>query len=174
MVRFSYRVGKSVSFNPYCHFLNVFWILGGILGCLFALHLTDGCRDLLMQSVLISADPIGLIAVVFLPLVLSGIAVYLSCRWLLIALSFFKAITFSFISVGLAVCLPASGWLVGFFLLFSDWCMLPILYWFWLRVLSDNSTSWTRDIILPAAAGVIIYALDLRVISAFFTEILFY
>ena len=174
MVRFSYRVGKSVFTDPYRHILNVFWILGVIIGCVSALYMTDSCKDLLVRSIVISAEPIGLLTVTFLPLVLSALAVYLSNRWLLIAVAFFKAIAFSYISMGLAVCLPASGWLIRLFLLFSDWCMLPILYWFWIRALSDNNTSWTKDIILTAAAGVVICVLDFSIISQFLNEILFY
>ena len=174
MVRFLYRPWKIASYNWYRYILHFFWILGGILGCLSALMMPERTAELMFHSVTASVNLSGLIASVFLPVLLSGISVYLCRRWILIAAAFFKAISFTYISVGLASSFPVSGWLIQFFMLFSDWCMMPILLWFWTRAGSCNNATANKDLMYLIISGILVFVFDYCIVLPFFTEILFY
>lgn len=113
------------------------WLIGLLSGIYFFYvcrpHLYLHLCNLAFQPVLI----IGLIFVVFLPLVCTYVALLTNNFVFLLVICFLKALAFSFTYAWITISFNSASWLVRFFFMFSDHCSLLILFSFWIRY-SDN------------------------------------
>ena len=139
--------------------LAIFWCFGILCG-LFCFWFS-GVRLLpLMRSSVYS--PVSIVAFLlsaFLPFLISAFLAFAYLPGLVYGVCFCKAFLHAFVSLGLLISFQASGWLMRFFLLFGD-LTLPVLYWFWLRLLSKQRFSnlccsaFCAGCILTASAAV--------------------
>lgn len=79
---------------------------------------------------------VSLTLVPLFPFLLSAVAVYFSCHWLLYLTALAKMFSFGFCACAVTGAFGGAGWLIRSLLLFTDFCTVPVLCWFQLRYLS--------------------------------------
>lgn len=152
--------------------LGICWVLGMLLG-VFSAHGAEGTLiPLIRQSVSSRSSALGALCAALLPFLLSALAVSFSEPWLLLLISSFKAFSFTFCACGVSLAFGQSSWLVRFLFLFSDLCLIPILYLYWLRHLRKDRI--TRYWELPCCLGwaTLICGIDYWFISPFLASIM--
>ena len=152
-----------------------------ILACVFAFGLltgasaSDGCRRMLeasREALVPSAGPSVFVPTV-LPVLVSGFAVYSGHPVLLIPAAFWKAFFFSCVGSAAVTAWGSAGWLVGGSMIFGSLCVLPVLWWYWLRHIGGEGFS-VRTFLPALGAAVLIGSMDFLVISPFLTNILIF
>lgn len=111
-----------------------------------------------------------LLAVLFLPFLFSAFAVYIHQSWLLMPICFLKAFIFAFVYVGISVSFADTGWLVRFFLMFSDIATLPLLWLFWLYLLSDKFRFRSGTVLYIILAVAAVGCFDYTVVSSYWAQ----
>lgn len=107
----------------------------------------------------ILAKPVSIVwlsLILLVPFLISRVAGSVSGA-LLFPVCFCKAFAFSFVHYGLMVSFGDCGWLLRWLFLFSDCMMLPVLYFYWLRLLADRKTEVWRFSLVAALAGWVDY-----------------
>lgn len=151
--------------------LAVCWILGMLGGCLCSQHCGDFCVRLLRQASVSAPAKVSSVSTALLPFLLSALAVSIGEPWLLPMIGTFKAFSFSFCAWGVCLAFGQSSWLVLFLFLFSDFCLIPVLYLYWLRHIQGVLASvWENGLIVLYA--LFISVLDSGVIAPFLVSIL--
>lgn len=152
--------------------LALCWATGMLTGMTTAASAGEFLAPLMRQSVCCSASIPGLLAAVLLPFLLSAFAVYLHEPWLLLIISAFKAFSFGFCAFGVSLAFGQSSWLVRFLFLFSDLCLVPVLYVYWLRHIHTDAVSHRWE--LPGCLGMalLIGWIDYSFIAPFLVSII--
>lgn len=166
----------SVRHDLWCkffkHLLVLSWCLGLLLGALAATAASNVLIPLMRRALHLPASLPGLLISIVLPFLLSAYAVSLSEPWLLLPISALKAFGFAFCSFGVTLTYGTAGWLVRLLFLFSDVCVIPILFFYWLRHIPDASRKSGRELagclLLASFVGVI----DLYLISPFLAKLI--
>ncbi len=150
-------------------FLALCWVMGLLFGALcgsVAAGMFPSGMDLTKFSLL---DPFSAFLVVAFPFVSSAVVVCLSHRMLLIV-AFAKAFCFSYVSAVLMLSFGSAGWLVCILLLLGDGMTLPLLWWYWYRILTERSAV---SICVAGTLAVAIWWLDYAVFSPFVANVIF-
>ncbi len=153
-------------------FLAFFWFSGLLLG---ALSFSDAgiCNTSWMLGASNgTVSIVSLLCVNILPFLFSAFAVYIFRPFLLWIICFWKGFQFSFVSLGVLCCYPDSGWLVRWFLMFSDIFSLPLLFWFWHKHISDSGSYTGAEVFLFMSIFVLIVSIDYCYISTFLSDLL--
>ncbi len=152
--------------------LAICWIFGMIHGAFFAHGAEEALVPLIRQSVSYRSSLLGALCAALLPFLLSALAVSFSEPWLLLVISAFKAFSFTFCASGVTLAFGQSSWLVRIFFLFSDLCLIPVLYIYWLRHLKrgKNSSLWELPCCLGWAA--LVCGIDFWFIAPFLSSII--
>ena len=108
-----------------------------------------------------------------LPLLFSGLAVYIKRPVLLIPVAFWKALFFSYVASGMIAAWGSAGWLMCILAMFGSFSGLSVLWWYWLRHIGGEGFSG-RMFFLALGAMILLSWLDLVLISPFLTNILIY
>jgi hypothetical protein len=123
--------------------------------------------SLMREAFIRPVSIVSLAITVFLPLLISAFAVFTSRLWVLYPLAFYKAFVFSFSAYGALIAFGSAGWLIRFLLLFSDFLLLPVLYFFWHRQISGSGKKFKSDFTVCSLIAAAVCGLDLTVISQF-------
>ncbi len=119
-----------------------------------------------MRSVLYSpVSIVGILCVTVLPFLFSAFAVFISKPWLLFLISFWKAMFFSFFSLGFLVSNGSAGWLIRWLLMFSDLICLPVLYFYWQRSLLQHEKASFAEGLVFFSLLLFIGSMDYRMIA---------
>ncbi len=122
-----------------CRFILAFcWLAGLICGIFIYLSSANSLTSMMRSVLYAPVSIVGLLCVTVLPFLLSAFAVFFFRPVWLLPICFAKAFLFAFISMGIVQDFGSAGWLIRCLLLFSDCIGVPILYWFWMRCLSDD------------------------------------
>lgn len=154
-------------------FLALSWFLGLLSGA--AIFFSAGIayfswmRGVLHGSVSI----VGLLCVTVLPFLLSAFAVFISEPWLLLPISFGKALLFSFISLCVLESFGSAGWLVRWLLMFSDLLFVPVLYWFWHRHISGEHCFSGSVSLLLLSLCILIGSIDFCYVSPYLANLIY-
>ena len=147
--------------------LALFWISGILSGvaafCFAGNPLLPMMRGILDGSVSI----VGLLCVTVFPFLVSAFAVYICAPWLLFAVSFLKGFLFGFLSAAILVAFGSAGWLIRWFLMFSELVSLPLLYWFWVRNISGERGFSGAEVLVILSLLILIGSVDYCCISPF-------
>ena len=144
--------------------LALVWILGLCFGQ--AVYLVSEPSSVsLMRSSICSAVSIVCLHHTVFPFLLSAIAYFLHTPRILLLLSFGKAFLFSYASLAVCNLFGTAGWMARWFLMFSDQCTLPVLYFFWHRCLSAKRGGSFPEALLLAAIAFLIASIDYSIIS---------
>lgn len=162
----------SWSWCKICRSLLAFvWCLGLVFGVLIA-DLTSDILVPLMHRTMVSPLSIsGLLIKCILPFLLSAFAVYYYPPIVLIICAS-KAFCFAFCQRGISLAFGERGWLIGFFFLFTDIILLPVLYLFWIRMIQGSQKLFSRDLGLCLIIASVVGIIDLYLISPFLGRII--
>ena len=149
-------------------FRNINWSREGLTCCMIA-GLLFGCSyagsvDASVYAGVLSTPGLtfsfaGFLTVLFLPFLFTAFAVFIKQQWLLYPICFVKFFAFGFCSFLILSVFSPAGWLVRFFLLFSDSLLLPVLVWIWFNAV-ENGKEKGEFLIYSAAAVLTIGSLD--------------
>ena len=132
------------------HFANLFrkyavsvlacsWIAGLFLGIFISGKVS---LDLDILAVAFqNRSSIILMTVMLLPVVASVFVQYAQQLWMLPLVAFLKSFSFAYVSRIIFIHFGSAGWLIQFLVMFSDCILLPVLWWFWCRLLQDKQRS---------------------------------
>ncbi len=141
--------------------LLVLWSLGFICGLYVALSESDLLLPLIQNATITRQSIFGVIAVIFIPIAVSGISIYCSAPVIIYIYSIFKGFCFSFCLCCVATVYGHASWLVRILLLFTDSCSIVFLLWLWYRCLCLESHIVRKDLrfctILLTAIGLVDY-----------------
>ena len=140
-------------------------------GLCFGIYLAAESEAILRQALLgiisVSLSLSGAIFAFILPFLLSVACIAFSLPAMVIPVCFVKAVVFGFCSCGTLLVFGSSGWLIRFFLLFTDSCTLLPMLWFWLRHIDGSKLSLKRDIVICFSLFVLLCAFDYFIISPY-------
>ena len=148
------------------------WFLGHVLGIVFSIAAGDSNVSLMRMALNSHVSISGLLTAILLPFLLSAFAVYLHESWLLIPIAFAKAFIFSYIGLGVMTVYGSAGWLVRLLLMFSDCCSLPVLFWYWIRLLSGQRKATIPATAVPVFLVILIGSFDYCIVSPFLTALI--
>ena len=118
----------------------------------------------------VSFDRVSIVSLCFsllLPFLFSAFAVFFFHPRVLFFACFFKGFSFGFCCAGLLHLFSPAGWLVCWLILFSDLAVLPILWWFWIRLTRNQLRKCLADASICAALVFLIASIDRCFISLF-------
>lgn len=146
-------------------FLALCYLLGLFCGAVFCI-LSGYSISSLMRSVPHGAVSIvDLLSVTALPFLLSAFAVFISEPRLIFFICFGKAFLFCVISLGISEAFGSAGWLVRWLSMFSDIMGMPVLYLYWLRILSSGRKPLFGETFVFASLIFLIGSIDFCLIT---------
>lgn len=151
--------------------LALFWVAGLLLGAILSLSADTLLLPTMHTALFGSMSISGLLTSLLLPLFFTAFAVYISQPMLLPLIAFLKAFFFSFTAVGFLMTFGASAWLIRNLLMFSETLTLPLLWWLWMYLLSENCVVWYSTIPVGLAI-VLIGCVDYTFIGPFLAALL--
>lgn len=152
--------------------LGLSWIVGMVIGVFFAHGAKETLMPLIQQSVVSHSTALGSLCAVLLPFLFSALAVSFSEPWLLLLISVYKAFSFTFCASGVGLAFGDSSWLVRILFLFSDLCLIPVLYIYWLRHLRKDSRSRPWELSCCLGWAVLVCGIDYWFIAPFLASIM--
>lgn len=118
------------------------WCTGLLLGSYFAACLGQTLAGLVQNAAKSVPSIIASMITGVLPFFISALAVAYH-RPMLLLISLTKGFSFGFCGYGIGLAFGQTSWLVRPLFLFSDHCIVPVLYLYWLRNISpDVKQSW--------------------------------
>lgn len=151
--------------------LGICWMLGMAAGCIYSQRFGDLSAGMIRQTALTLPTFVGSVSVALLPFLLSAFAVSICEPWLLLAISSFKAFSFSFCAWGVCLAFGKSSWLVLFLFLFSDFCLVPALYLYWLRHIHGKAAHIWENVLVVLYTS-LIAILDHQIVAPFLVSVL--
>lgn len=147
-------------------FLVCCWINGVVFGVFCYRASSPEVASLMHRTAVCSASIVGLLNAALIPFLLSALFVIFSMPLMIPGLCFVKAFLSSYVSMGILKSIPSGGWLLRYFLLFSDCVTLPLLLWYWLWSASaPKKRSWFFVTGIIFFALVLVTILDYRIIA---------
>ena len=145
---------------------------GFLIGSIFPMLTENNSLSMMRTAAQCRVSIVTLFSVLILPFLFSSFAVMIHQVWLLLPIGFMKAFLFGFASSSVLCLFGSPGWLICLFLLFSDYLSLPVLCWFWIRVLDPNFRSVTRSLVplVPLLFGIVF--IDVHYVSPFLVDLL--
>lgn len=151
---------------PFC------WILGLLLGVAYGCR-TDRSYILLMRIAAPSrVSFVGLLFVLYIPLLLAAFAVYYKQQQWLLPICFLKAFLFASCGSALFTVYHSATWLVRLLLQFSDFSFMPFLYWFCMKNMAGRNGNLLSDFLVCCIAGAIIGIFDFGIISPYLVKLI--
>ena len=152
--------------------LALSWLIGMLLGIPAALAASDFLVPMMRESIGCSVSIPGLLAATLLPFLFSAYAVSLSEPWLLLIISTLKAFSYSFCACGVSLAFGQSSWLVRFLFLFSDHCLIPLLYLYWLRHIRAKAKTSPLELSGCIGAALLVGSIDYYLIAPFLVSLI--
>ena len=138
---------------------------GGLLAGLYLYSHITYTSSLMCMLPTERVSIVGLLTVLFLPLLISSLAALFSIKSIILLVAFFKGLTFCCCSAHIIAAFGDAGWLLRWLLMFSDSLMLIPLVWFWNRNIFGSCKSFWFDITVCSIIGVAVGIVDLVFIS---------
>ena len=148
------------------------WGLGILLGYFVASSVSQTLVELVPQTTCQIMSMTGCLSVTVLPFFLTAFVVTFSEPCLLLFISTCKAFSFSFCAWGVCLAYGQCGWLVLFLFLFSDFLLIPLQYFYWLRHIRGDRApeSWELPILLGAA--ILVGYVDYHFVAPFLASLM--
>lgn len=148
-------------------FLAFFWILGWVFGIWTASESELDCRFWMYGIFDSSISILSLLFFSFLPFLISIFLVLQNTSYLLPLIAFGKAFILAIVSFFVLITYGSAGWLIGSLYLFSDLCLLPVLFFFWSRYVSGKRVPSSWEITGYCVWAIFVSSIDLCIISPF-------
>lgn len=147
------------------------WCAGLLLGMHFAAFSSPTLASLVRNAAGSIPSIIGSVVTGTLPFLISALAVKYH-RPMLLPICFTKGFSFSFCGYGIGLTFGQSSWLVRPLFLFSDCCIVPVLYLYWLRnIHPDAKRSW-KEFWLCIVYAVCVGCVDRWFVSPFLATLI--
>ena len=174
----SYSLIRHFCLNDLCRNMqwipSLLWMCGLLSGTLLFCY-ADNSLVSTMRAVAESGMSIsGLLCVLFFPLLITAFAAYFSQPFLLFPVIFLKALFFSFVGTGFLTSFQSCGWLVCFFLMFSDFLGMPLLWIVWIRCFHESRRKILRSCYFTAVAFLLIGCFDYAFVAPFLARLIFF
>lgn len=153
-------------------FLALSWCLGLISGIVLFLFAGTQILPWMRSTAYGAVSIVGLLCVTLLPFLFSAFAVFISEPWLLLPISYGKAVLFSLISLGILQSFGSAGWLVRLLLMFSDSVSVPLLYCFWHRHISGRRKLAFSEAWNAVSLCILIGSIDYCLVSPFLAQMI--
>lgn len=122
-----------ISKNRKLPYVLLVWIAGLIIGCCIFYACNQDFLSLMGSAVYQPVSIVGILASMFFPFFFVYLSIIANNSVYALIVVFLKAVAFAFTGAMIADRYLSAGWLLRFLFLFSDYCFLPVLIWFWLR-----------------------------------------
>ena len=169
-------INTTAFHNLWCklrkYLLAFSWCLGLLMGIATAHTASDKLVPLMYIATRSDVSVTGLFVSCVFPILLSACEVYFSEPWLLLPISTLKAFGFGFCSFGVSLAFGSASWLVRLLFLFSDICVIPLLFLYWIRHIGDVSGKTGRELAGCIAVATAVAATDFYVISPFLVKLI--
>lgn len=153
-------------------FLALFYFLGLLSGAVFCISSGHIISSLMRSVPGGTVSIVGLLCVTALPFLLSAFAVFVSEPRLVFLICFGKSFLFCVISLGLVAAYGSAGWLIRWLLMFSDSLGMPVLYLYWLRILSSWDKPPLCETFVFGSLFLLIGSIDYCLISPFWSGLI--
>lgn len=158
---------KSKECNSVLLHLALCAVFGAIFGALFTAT-ADPYYLLMMRSAASSpVSIVGLMVVALMPFLICLLAVSLTKPLLIYPICFCRIFLYSAGAQAIHLSFGSAGWLMGFLVQFSDFCLIPVLFFFAFRILAGKRRSFPRDAWICLGISVLIIVFDRCIISPF-------
>ena len=94
--------------------------------------------SLMRVSCIQNVSIVSQVSVLLLPFLFSVFFSSTRAAWMVLPVSFLKGLCFGFSQATICSSFAGAGWLIYFFLMFSNIISLPVLIFFWIRILNRN------------------------------------
>lgn len=170
MTNITVRQPLRCKVRKYLLFLS--WCIGLLLGVSAAANAGSNLPTMIRSATLCPVSIPGLLASTVFPFLCSAYAVSFSEPWLLLPISTLKAFSFSFCAFGVNLAFGSAGWLVRLLFLFSDACVIPLLFFYWLRHFDNTPAHPDKELLGCIIAAIAIGAADYCLVSPFLVELI--
>lgn len=150
--------------------LHVVWILGLLCGGLFAVCADHSVFSWMRMPPGGHLSIVGLLLVPFFPFLITALAVYLSCPWLIYLTCAYKGFCYGACVGVIRMAFGSAAGLIHVLLLFTDCLTMPVLYWLWIQSLQGSFR--LRKASSCAVLFAIIAAVDWKWVAPFLNQIL--
>lgn len=151
--------------------LGLLWTVGLLAGYFTARQLSETTYSAMRMAVRTPVSIVGLITVIFLPLLLSVAALIISKPVLFIPFAFFKSFLYSFTVSAVMFAFYDAGWLVTRLLVFSESVMSIVLLWFWFRNLHRKNNTFLTDVMISTFIAAAVFVIDFYAVSPFLASL---
>ena len=158
--------------KPRSFVLASVWICGLLLGAVFSGFITTELSSSMLSAVRCGVSLFGLLAIRLLPFLLSALSIYFSQPILLCAVVFLKAFLYSHFGTGLLITYRSAGWILFNLLTFSDTLILPVLWLFWLRGITDRGHASYHVQAIGALYTVAVTCIDYTYIAPYLVRLI--
>ena len=172
MTDFAYNRIFGVLFRKYRFVLCVCWMLGLCAGSCLGLFFEPYSISMMRSAAVQPVSIVGLCLSALFPLVFTYFSVYLHKPIIIFSVCLFKTLAFAFSGAVIAKCFGNSGWLMQVLLLFSDSCVLPVLFLVWFWCLGDSSDMKRIPFLSYCIFCITVAAVDCYLVSPFVLELL--
>ena len=152
--------------------LAIIWFLGLVSGKHYSQQASNTYLLLMRTASDFRLSIVGLAASVFLPFIISALAVYFAKPAVIYVLAYLYALSFSYTGCCLRMLFLNAGWLIQFMLLFSHCISIPFYCWFSMRYINGRKPTFIRDLWIGIAVTSVVGAIDILVISPFLTALI--
>ena len=172
MDRFLHRSFAAFSYRISCFVFAIFWIAGLLSGILMSYCADVSLFRLMLSGLDARLSIVGFLSVLLLPLFLSFLAAYLTCPLVICVIAYLKAFLFAFLGMVILHSFRSAAWLIHFLMMFSDLLILPVLWWFWIQVLSGSRSVVFRSGVVSAICIILIGIFDFTAIAPFLASLI--
>ena len=151
--------------------LGLSWVAGLLLGAWAAFHSSADVFSLMLAAMNCRMSIVGVVLAYIFPLIVTGVAAFLSIPLLLPILAFLKAYLFGFSTCCISIVFGDAAWLMQFLFLFKDILTAIPLLWLWFRILCGNNHSINRVFPVIFICSMWIGYLDIAEISPIIAEL---
>lgn len=148
-------------------FLALFWFSGWAFGIWTASE-AEGVFYSLMHGALVSSVSIlSVFCLTFLPFLISICVVMQNVPFLLLLIAFGQSFLLAIVSFYVLMAVGSSGWLISSLFLFSELCVIPVLFIFWRRYIFEKQGPSNWEILGYCVWTLLVSCIDVRIISPF-------
>lgn len=147
--------------------LAFLWCSSLCLGFGIAFQLGDDILSLMYTAVSCRASIVGMAVAVFLPVLLSAIAVWFSVPGFIFPVALIRGVSFGFSLAGVMIAFRSGGWLVFLLLTFSESLTLIPQLCLWFACLLDNRAAVFNSLNVCIISAIILCAFDYLCVSPF-------
>jgi len=130
----------SFLFRKSCILILAFSLFAGLVfGSRLYVDSEASVASLMRVSGIQNVSIVSHLSVLLLPFIFSAFISSTRAVWMILPVSFLKGLSFGFSQAAICSSFAGAGWLIYFFLMFSNIMTLPVLVFFWIRTLNGNA-----------------------------------